>query len=87
MSLYDKLGGGRPAVSPQQNQPQNAQEALNRAVETAKANYSAMLQQRGFTVPEGMTDPQQMVQHLVQSGQVPQNLYQAAIQRVFGGRR
>ena len=82
MSLYDKLGGGRPAGSPQQN----AQEALNRAVETAKANYSAMLQQKGWTIPEGMTDPQQMVQHLVQSGQVPQNLYQAAVQRVFGRR-
>lgn len=70
MNLYDRLGG-------QSMAPANM---LQQAIETAKANYVNILQQKGLTIPNGMTDPQQMVQHLVQSGQVPQARYQQAVQ-------
>ena len=70
MNLYDRLGG-------QSLAPTNM---LQQAIETAKANYVNILQQKGLTIPNGMTDPQQMVQHLVQSGQVPQARYQQAVQ-------
>lgn len=70
MSLFDRLGGQGMA-------PTNM---LQQAIETAKANYVNILQQKGLTIPAGMTDPQQMVQHLVQSGQVPQARYQQAVQ-------
>lgn len=70
MNLYDRLGGQGMA-------PANM---LQQAIETAKANYANILQQKGLTIPAGMTDPQQMVQHLVQSGQVPQARYQQAVQ-------
>ena len=70
MSLFDRLGG-------QSMAPANM---LQQAIETAKANYVNILQQKGLTIPNGMTDPQQMVQHLVQSGQVPQARYQQAVQ-------
>lgn len=70
MSLFDRLSGQGMA-------PANM---LQQAIETAKANYVNILQQKGLTIPDGMTDPQQMVQHLVQSGQVPQARYQQAVQ-------
>ena len=70
MNLYDRLGG-------QSLAPTNM---LQQAIETSKANYVNILQQKGLTIPNGMTDPQQMVQHLVQSGQVPQARYQQAVQ-------
>lgn len=70
MSLFDRLSGQGIA-------PANM---LQQAIETAKANYMTLIQQKGWTIPNGMTDPQQMVQHLVQSGQVPQARYQQAQQ-------
>lgn len=59
MSLYDQLGG---------QQPMNPQQALAEI----KANPFAMLQRAGLNVPAGMNNPQQIVQHLLTSGQVPQ---------------
>ena len=79
MNLYDRLGG-------QSMAPANM---LQQAIETAKANYKNILQQKGLTIPDGMTDPQQMSQHLVQSGQIqrlvqsgqlPRAQYQQAMQ-------
>ena len=37
-----------------------------------RQNPLALLQQAGFNVPTGLTDPQQIIQHLTQSGQVNQ---------------
>ena len=39
-------------------------------------NPAALLQSRGLNVPNGMADPQQIIQHLVQSGQVSNNALQ-----------
>ena len=80
MSLFDRLGGAPNAPVNARGLLQNAQEALSQAIETAKANYMTLIQQKGWTIPNGMTDPQQMVQHLVQSGQVPPARYQQAQQ-------
>lgn len=35
-----------------------------------KANPAQILKQRGLSIPEGMTDPQQIINHLIQSGQI-----------------
>lgn len=35
-----------------------------------KANPAQILKQRGLSIPDGMTDPQQIINHLIQSGQV-----------------
>lgn len=35
-----------------------------------KANPQGFLSGKGFNVPEGMTDPNQIIQHLLQSGQI-----------------
>lgn len=56
-----------------QNQPQNPKEqALN------------LLKQQGITVPQGMEDnPQAIIQHLMQSGRVPQGRVQQIMSRMF----
>ncbi len=59
-----------------QNQPQNPKEqALN------------LLKQQGITVPQGMeNNPQAIIQHLMQSGRIPQgrlNMAQQMMQRMF----
>lgn len=54
-------------------QPQNPREqALN------------LLKQQGITVPQGMeNNPQAIIQHLMQSGRVPQGRVQQIMSRMF----
>lgn len=59
MSIFESLGK-------QQMTPQQAMQQL-------RANPAAMLKQAGMNIPAGMNDPRQIVNHLVQSGQLPQN--------------
>lgn len=74
MSLFDSLNS-------QPQQPMNPMQRLH----ALKQNPSGMLQQAGFNVPQGMNNPQQIIQHLIQSGQVPQNRYTQVLQML--GRR
>lgn len=67
MSIFDSLGGMK-----QQNPMQMVQQL--------QANPAAMLRSRGLNIPDGMSNPQQIVQHLVQSGQVPNSRLQQIMQ-------
>ena len=74
-SMFQRLGNNQPQ---QQNQdPRSA------AME--------LMRQQGISVPKGMeNDPNALLQHVLQSGKVPQNrlsMAQQMIQRMFGGRR
>lgn len=69
MSIFDSLGG-------QQKQQITPQQALQQLRE----NPAGVLKQAGLSVPDGMSNPQQIIQHLLQSGQVPQARYQQAMQ-------
>jgi hypothetical protein len=56
------------------------------AIAKLKSDPVGMLKQAGYNVPDGIAnDPNAMIQHLMQSGQVPQNRLQAIMQR-FGRR-
>lgn len=72
MSIFDTLG-----QAPQTNPMQ--------ALQQLQQNPAAMLRQKGLNIPDGMTNPQQIVQHLVQSGQVSNGRLQQVMQMV--GRR
>lgn len=64
MSLFDRI-----AQQPQEQQgitPDMMRAEMGRI----QANPAAYLQQRGFNIPQGMTDPKQITQYLLQSGQV-----------------
>ena len=50
------------------------------AIAQIRQDPAAFLQQAGFSVPQGVNDPQQMVNYLLQSGQVSNQQIQAARQ-------
>ena len=70
MSIYDNL-----------NAP-NTPNALQ-ALEQLKANPMSVLKSAGMNIPDGMTNPQQIVNHLLQTGQVSNPRLQMA-QRMMG---
>ena len=55
------------------------------ALQQMKMNPAAMLKQRGLNIPDGMNNPQQIVQHLLSSGQVSNSRLQSVMQMM--GRR
>ena len=71
MSLFDAMG----------NAPMNLQQMLQQI----RSNPAQMLRQRGLNIPANMNDPRQMVQHLIQSGQIPNTRLQRVMQLM--GRR
>jgi hypothetical protein len=72
MSLFDNLG---------QNQQPTQQMNPMQMVQQLKQNPAQMLNQAHLNVPQNMmNNPQQIVNHLVQSGQVPQDRLNAAMQ-------
>ena len=74
MSLFDSLGGSG------QKQEQSSQVAAQQAMAQLRNNPVGVLGKIGLNIPAGMNDPKQMVQHLVQSGQVPQSRLAQAMQ-------
>lgn len=84
MSLFDSLQRTSNAAPNAQMRVGNPMQL----VQQLQANPAAMLKQRGLNIPDGMTNPQQIIQHLVQSGQVPQNRLTQAMQMMQSmGRR
>lgn len=59
MSIFDSLGG-------QQNVQPNQQQTLDEI----KRDPHGMIKRMGLTIPEDMTDPLQMANYLITSGQV-----------------
>lgn len=59
MGIFDRLG---------QNQvsPQDMRTEMGRI----QQNPASYLKQRGFNIPSGMSDPRQITQHLLRTGQV-----------------
>ena len=64
MSIFDSLG-----TRAQQGQQMNPQ-AMQNELGSIKADPGKYLQGHGFSVPAGMTDPKQITQHLLRTGQV-----------------
>ena len=77
MSLFDSLGNNAPAAN------RNAGQTPAQILQELKANPVAMLRQRGITIPDGMNNPQQIIQHLIQSGQIPQSRFQQMAQMMM----
>ena len=75
--IYAALNGQMPA--PMAN--------LQNALAQIKQNPMALLRQAGLNVPEGMTNPNQIINHLVQSGQINQQRLAQAQQMASAFRR
>lgn len=77
MSIFEKLH------QQGQQQRQISPDEMRTEIGRIQADPGAYLQQRGFTIPQGMTDPRQITQHLLQSGQVGQGRLQQ-VMRMLG---
>ncbi len=75
-SLFNQLGGQEQQKTPMQ------------MLQELKANPAETLKQAGLSIPPGMNNPQQILSHLVQSGQVSNQRLQAFQQMLntFGRR-
>ena len=51
-------------------------------IQQLKANPIQFLQRAGFNVPNNLNDPNQIIQHLMNSGQISQQRYEQARQMV-----
>jgi len=75
--VFDALKGGAPSA------PMNPVQMLN----ALRNDPVGILRSRGLNIPDGMNNPNQIIQHLLQSGQVPQARYQQAMQMMQGMKR
>lgn len=64
MPLFDRI---KPT---EQKSERVTPEMMRREIGSIQANPGAYLGQRGFRIPEGMTDPKEITTHLLKTGQV-----------------
>ena len=69
MSLFNSLGGQR---------PQNPLELIQQM----RTNPAAFLKQSGFNIPADLSDPQAIINHLMQSGQISNQRLQQVMQMI-----
>ncbi len=74
MSLFDSLGAGN------QQQNQAPKMTAQQAMAQLQADPAVVLGQIGLNIPAGMNNAQQIIQHLLQTGQVPQSRFVQAMQ-------
>ena len=67
MGLFDRLGG-RPA--PETQGQQISEGEMRQEIGRISSNPQGYLQNLGYNIPQGMTDPKQITRYLLQSGQV-----------------
>lgn len=53
---------------------------LMQMVQQIRSNPMQFIQRAGFRVPQNMTDPNAIIQHLMQTGQISQQRYNQAFQ-------
>lgn len=84
MGLFDQLGR-QPQAQQEQNQQMSlrqAQQAFQNDLASLKSDPVAYAKAHGKTIPEGLTDPNQMAKYLLRSTQVNNPRYQAAMQLI-----
>lgn len=84
MGLFDQLGrqsSKQTATEPQMD-PRKAQQAFQNDLANLKADPIAYAKAHGKNLPDGMTDPNQMVQYLLKSTQVNNPRYQMAMRLI-----
>lgn len=85
MGLFDQLG--QQPTKLQQMDPRQAQQAFQNDLASLKSDPIAYAKAHGKSIPEGITDPNQMIQYLLKSTQVNNPRYQLAMRIMNGFRR
>lgn len=91
MGIFDSLGKKAPSQAPQgqaqQMNPMQARQAMQQEISRISANPGAYLKEKGFTVPDGMTDARQITEHLLRTNQISNPRYQMVMRMLgMGGR-
>lgn len=76
MGLFDQLGQST------QNKQVNSQQAFQSDLASLKSDPIAYAKSHGKNIPNGMTDPNQMIQYLLNSTQVNNPRYQMALRLI-----
>lgn len=76
MGLFDQLGQSA------QNKQVNSQQAFQSDLASLKSDPIAYAKSHGKNIPNGMTDPNQMIQYLLNSTQVNNPRYQMALRLI-----
>ena len=64
-----------------------SQPNLMQMIQQIRSNPMQFIQRAGFRVPQNMTDPNAIIQHLMQTGQISQQRYNQAFQTAQQFRR
>ena len=64
MGLFDQLGQQK------QMDPRQMQQQMQQEVGQIKAHPGTYLKNKGYNIPDGMTDAKQITQYLLQTGQI-----------------
>ena len=83
MGLFDQFGS-QSSKQPIQSPQVNPQQAFQNDLSSLKSNPALYARSHGKNIPEGMTDPNQMVRYLLESTQVSNPYYQM-VMRFLGG--
>ena len=73
MSFFDAM---------RQRQTGHGQSGMQAELGNIKADPSGYLKDRGFTIPDGMTDPKAITQHLLQTGQIGNGKLQQVLRMI-----
>jgi len=73
MGLFDMMGQAQKQVTP---------DMMRQEIGSLRANPGQYLSGRGFNIPQGMTDPKQITQHLLQTGQVSSGRLQQVMRMI-----
>lgn len=86
MGLFDQLGrqSSKQPTQGQQMDPRQAQQAFQNDLASLKSDPIAYARAHGKNIPEGMTDPGQMVQYLL-SNTPANNPRSQMVMRLLGG--
>ena len=83
MGLFDVFGGQQPKQAPQMD-PRQMQQRMREDVGAISSHPGAYLKERGYEIPDGMTDAKQITQYLLQTGQIGTPRLQQVVS-MFGG--
>lgn len=86
MGIFDQLGRQGQKQATQGMNPAQMRQAMQQEVGKISAHPGDYLKEKGFTIPDGMTDAGQITQYLLQTGQIGNQRLQQVMQ-IIGGRR
>lgn len=81
MALFDRLGR-QPQGQAQNVQRPMTDDEMRREVDSIKSNPVSYLRERGYNIPDDMTDVNQITQYMLRNGMIGQNRLMQVMRRI-----